>query len=304
MTISQLEYFLAVANHGSFSIAAEYCFVTQPSLSTQIGNLEDEVGMILLDRTSKPIVPTEAGRVLLEQAREAVAAFYGTKEKLNCLKGEISGKLRLGVIPTVSPYLMPCFVLEFLKRYPKVSIDIRDMFTADLIEALSRDTIDIAILSGGIDVKIRETALFNDKLYVYVSPKNELYHQESVLIPEIDVRRLLILSEGNCLRNQILTLCKARKKMKFPYNFVTGSLETLMHMVDASDTMTIIPGMAIEYIPEEKRKQIKPFGQVDAHRTITMAVGRTYARESLIQAVRESIMVAAARYEVMNMLFS
>jgi LysR family hydrogen peroxide-inducible transcriptional activator len=304
MTITQLEYFLAVVNYGSFSIAAEHCFVTQPSLSTQIGHLEDEVGMILLVRGSKPIVPTEAGRVLLEQAQEAVSAFYATKEKLNELKGNLSGKLRLGVIPTVSPYLMPWLVLELLKRYPEVTIEIRDMFTADLIDALNRDTIDVAILSGGIDMKIRETELFKDKLYVYVSPKNKLYGKESVLVQEIDIRELLILSEGNCLRNQILTLCKARKKINLAYDFINGSLETLMHMVDASSCLTIIPGMAIEYIPEEKRKQIKPFGQVDAHRMITLAVGRTYAREALVKAIRESILAAAGRYELQNMLFS
>jgi LysR family hydrogen peroxide-inducible transcriptional activator len=305
MTIIQLEYFLAVVNHGSFSAAAEYCFVTQPSLSMQIGNLEDELGVILLDRSKKPIVPTEAGRVVLEQARQAITAFYATKQKVNDLKGEVVGKLRLGVIPTVSPYLMPWFIAEFIKRYPDVELDIRDMFTADLIDALNRDTIDIAILSGGIDMKIREMPLFNDKLYVYVSPKNKLYNQDSVLIREIDVRQLLILSEGNCLRNQILTLCKARKKIKLAYNFANSSLETLMHTVDCgSGDLTIIPGMAIEYIPEEKRKQIKPFGEVDAHRKITMAAGRTYAKASLVEAVRETVLVVAKRYEVQNMLLS
>ncbi len=304
MTIIQLEYFLAVVNHGSFSKAAEYCFVTQPSLSMQIGHLEDELGVVLFDRSSKPVAPTEAGQVFLQQARKAVSAFYGTKEKVNEMKGDISGRLRLGVIPTVSPYLMPWFITEFIKRYPNVELDIRDMFTADLIEALNRDTIDVGILSGGIDMKIRETPLFDDKLYLYVSPKNKLFAKESVLIREIDVRQLLILSEGNCLRNQILTLCKARKKIKLAYNFANCSLETLMHTVDATAMLTIIPGMAIEYIPEQKRNQIKPFGQVDAKRSITMAVGRTYARDSLVQAVRESVLAAAQRYDVLNMLFS
>ena len=304
MTIIQLEYFLAVVNHGSFSKAAEYCFVTQPSLSMQIGHLEDELGVVLFDRSSKPIAPTEAGQVFLQQARKAVSAFYGTKEKVNEMKGDISGRLRLGVIPTVSPYLMPWFIPEFIKRYPNVELDIRDMFTADLIEALNRDTVDAAILSGGIDMKIRETPLFDDKLYLYVSPKNKLFAKESVLIREIDVRQLLILSEGNCLRNQILTLCKARKKIKLAYNFANCSLETLMHTVDTTSMLTIIPGMAIEYIPEQKRNQIKPFGQVDAKRSITMAVGRTYARNSLVQAVRESVLAAAQRYDVLNMLFS
>jgi LysR family hydrogen peroxide-inducible transcriptional activator len=200
---------------------------------------------------------------------------------------------------------MPSFIPEFIKRYPDVEIDIRDMFTADLIDGLNRDTVDIAILSGGIDMKIRETPLFHDKLFVYVSPKNKLYKQDSVLIKEINVRELLILSEGNCLRNQILTLCQARRNIKLAYNFANCSLETLMHTVDCSSGVTIIPGMAIEYIPEDKRGQIKPFGGgVDAHREITMAVGRTYAKNSMVQAVKESVMAVAAKYDVMNMLYS
>jgi LysR family hydrogen peroxide-inducible transcriptional activator len=305
MTIVQLEYFLSVVNHGSFSTAAEHSFVTQPSLSMQISNLEDELGAILLDRSKKPIVPTETGRLVVEQARRAVAEFYATREKVNDLKGEVAGRLRLGVIPTVTPYMMPHFIPEFLKRHPGVEIDIRDLYTPDMLEALNHDTIDVAILSGGIDVKIRETPLFNDKLFVYVSPRNKLYKQESVLIREIDVRELLILSEGNCLRNQILTLCEARRNIKLAYNFANCSLETLMHTVDCSSGVTIIPGMAIEYIPEEKRGQIKPFGGgVDAHRKITMAVGRTYAKNSMVQAVRESVMAVAAKYEVMNMMMS
>lgn len=304
MTITQLEYFMAVVNHGSFSTAAEYCFVTQPSLSMQIAHLEDELGVTLLDRNSRPLVPTEVGQLVLEQARKAVVAFYRTRELVNDIKGDVAGKLKLGVIPTVSPYLMPLFLPEFMKRYPDVELEIREMFTADIIDALNRDTIDVAILSGGIDMKIRETVLFEDKLYVYVSPKNPLYNKKSILIQDINVRQLLLLSEGNCLRNQALTLCKARKKIKLPYDFMDGSLETLMHTVDASAALTIIPGMAIGYIPEERRQQIKPFGKVHAHRNITMAAGRTFARDSLVEAVRESAIAAAERFEVMNMLFS
>jgi LysR family hydrogen peroxide-inducible transcriptional activator len=304
MTITQLEYFLAVVNHGSFSTAAEHSFVTQPTLSMQIGSLEDELGVILLNRSSKPIVPTEAGKAVLEQARKAVAAFRGTKEKVNEIKGGIDGRLRLGVIPTISPYLIPGFIPEFLKRYPKVKLEIRDMFTADIVDALNRDAIDVAILSGGIDMKIRETPLFNDKLFVYVSPKNKLYKQTSVLISEINVRELLILSEGNCLRNQVLTLCKAHKKLKPAYTFANCSLETLMHTVDCSAGVTIIPGMAIEYIREDKRGQIKPFGEVDAHRKITMAASRTYAKDALVEAVRESVLAVAGRYDMLNMLYS
>ena len=294
MTIIQLEYLLAVANHGNFSTAAENCFVTQPTLSMQIQNLEDELGVTLLDRNSKPIVPTDAGLEVLEQAKEAIAAFYAIKERLNNLKGELTGKLRLGVIPTISPFLMPKFVPEFVKRCPEVDLDVHDMFTADITDALSRDMIDIAILSGGYQIKIKETKLFKDKLYFYVSPKNKLYERSEILMEDVDVKQLLVLSEGNCLRNQVLKLlCLEKQKIKSPYNFANCSLETLMNMVDATSALTIIPGMAIDFIPEGKRKQIKPFSQVNAHRKISMAVRHTYVKESLINAVKESVMAVS-----------
>jgi LysR family hydrogen peroxide-inducible transcriptional activator len=212
------------------------------------------------------------------------------------MKGELSGRLRLGVIPTISPYLMPGFVTRFVKKYPDVRLDIYDMHTSDIVDALSRDMIDIAILSGGqSEVKIRETELFDDKLYVYVSPENELYGRRDILVEDIDVRRLLLLSEGNCLRNQVLKLCKARKKIDAPFNFINGSLENLMRTVDRTSGVTIIPWMAVGHIPEARRGQIKPFDKIHARalRTITMAVAPTYAREALVEAVRESVMAVA-----------
>jgi len=305
MTIIQLEYFLAVVNHGSFSTAAKYCFVTQPSLSTQISNLEEELGVTLLDRNSKPIVPTDVGRIVLEQAKEAIAAFYGTKEKVNDIKGELSGKLRLGVIPTISPYLMPKLVPEFVKRCPKVELEIRDMFTMDIIDALGRDIVDVAILSGGYQIKIQEINLFEDKLYFYVSPKNELFERKKINIEDVNVRELLMLSEGNCLRHQVLKLmCKPKKYSKSLYNFANCSLETLMNTVDSTAAITVIPGMAINFIPQEKHKQIKPFAKVHAHRKVTMAVGHTYVKESLVNAVRESAMAAAEEFAVASFLRS
>jgi len=294
MTISQLEYLLAVANYGSFSTAAEHCFVTQPLLSTQISNLEDELGVLLLDRSCKPIAPTETGAIVLEQVKEAIAAFYGVKERVNNLRGDLSGRLRLGIIPTISPFLIPKFIPEFIKRCPNVELDIRDMFTADIVDALHRDLIDIAILSGGYQIKIEETKLFNDRLYFYVSPKNELYKRNSIATEEVDVKDLFMLSEGNCLRNQVLKLmCLAKKKVRSPYTFANCSLETLMHMVDATSGLTVIPGMAIDYIPEEKRKQIRPFTKVNAHRKISMAVGHTYVKEALVNTVKESVLAVS-----------
>jgi len=305
MTISQLEYFLAIANHGSFSAAAKHCFVSQPSLSMQMSNLEDELGVILLDRTQKPIVPTETGLIVLEQAKEAVASFYSTKERVNELKDELSGVLRLGIIPTVSPYLLPKLIPEFLKNYPRVELNVRDMMPPDMINAFECDMIDVAIFSSGIPIKIKEIKLFDDKLYLYVSPKHELYSRSKISLDEVDTKQLLILSEGNTANNKDLRqLYLENQKAKPRYNLANSSLETMLHVVDTTSGITIIPGIAIDFIPEEKRKHVRPFAKINAYRKIVMAVRRTYIKETLVNALKESIITVSKDYALMNLLYS
>ena len=291
MTIVQLEYFLAVANHGSLATAAEHCFVTPGALSMQITNLEHDLGVILLDRSKKPIVPTETGEIFLEQAKKALVEFYKSRDKINDIKGSLSGELRIGVINTVSPYLMPVFIPRFIKKCPDVKLRIYDMDNADIIDALAGDKVDIAILAGGeSEVKILETDLFDDKLYMYVSPENELFGRREVFIENIDVEKLLILPEGNCLRNHALRLCEARREVDTQFDFMNGSLENLMYTVDRTSYTTVIPGMAIRSIPENKRDRIIPFGGVDAKRKIAMAIAPTYVRESIVNLVKETVM--------------
>ncbi len=148
MTIIQLEYLLAVANCGSFSLAAQHCFVTQPSLSMQVKALEEELGVVLLDRSKKPVIPTEAGEAVLERARETLRAYNSIREAVAELRGETAGRLRLGVIPTIAPYLLHKFLPAFVRDYPKVELEISEMVTADIVEALRRDRIDAALVAG------------------------------------------------------------------------------------------------------------------------------------------------------------
>ena len=294
MTIIQLEYLLAVANHGSFSLAAENCFVTQPSLSMQIRNLEDELGVILLDRSKKPVIPTEAGNVVIRQARETMKSFKMIKEAVLDLQGDISGVLRLGVIPTIAPYLLHRFVPGFLKKYPKVELQIREMVTEDIVSALNRDMLDAAILAGGTTPsEIMEEELFNDRFYVYVSTTHPLYERKNIRIEDIDVRHLLLLSEGNCLRDQVMELCQARKSIPSQYVFESGSLETLMRIVDNTSNMTVIPEMVVDFIPEERQAQVKTMAKGAVSRKITIGVRRTYVKRSLIKVLKEAIVASA-----------
>lgn len=295
MTIIQLEYLLAVANYGSFSLAAEKCFVTQPSLSMQVKNLEEELGVIVLDRSKKPVLPTDAGLAVIRQAKEAVQAFAMVREVVSDLQNEISGTLRLGVIPTIAPYLLHRFIPDFVRKCPKVELQIREMMTGNIIRALDRDMLDAAIMAGGTSPEgIREEELFNDRFFAYVSTDHPLCQRSNIRIEDIDVRHLLPLSEGNCLRDQVIELCQAQKNIARQYSFESGSLETLMRIVDNTPNLiTIIPEMVADYIDEKHRPQVKTLAKGAASRKITIAVRRTYVKRSLIDALKESVMNVA-----------
>lgn len=297
MTIIQLEYLLAVANCGSFSAAAEKCFVTQPSLSMQIKNLEEELGIVLLDRTRKPVVPTNAGEAVLRQARETVKAFEAIREIVANLKNDVSGTLRLGIIPTIAPYLLYRLIPDFTKKYPKVDLIIREMKSRDIIHALRHDMLDAAIMSGGtIPDDIQEEDLFNDRFFVYVSPDHPLRQRNNIRIEDIDPRRMLLLSEGNCLRDQILELCLPRKNTTRQYAFDCNSIETLMRIVDSTpNSFTVVPEMVTEFIEERHRSQLKTLAKGAVSRKISIAVRRTYAKSSLIAALKESILTVAGK---------
>ena len=298
MTIIQLEYLLAVANCGSFSQAAEHCFVTQPSLSMQVKALEEELGVVLLDRSKKPVIPTEAGEVVIGKARETLKAYNCIREAVSELKGETAGKLRLGVIPTIAPYLLHKFIPAFVRDYPKVELEISEMITSDIVDAMKHDRIDAALVaSGTCGEGITEQELFSDRFYAYVSPENPLFERSNIRIEDIDLKDLVILSPGNCMRDQIIELCQARRSMPSHYTFESGSLDTLMRIVDCTSCLTIVPEMAVEYIPADRRDRLKTIAKGATSRKIAVAVRRTYVKNSIIRALTDTILanVPAAR---------
>lgn len=296
MTIIQLEYLLAVANCGSFSLAAEHCFVTQPSLSMQIKSLEEELGVVLLDRSKKPVIPTEAGEVVLAEIRETLRAYDHIREAVAELKGETSGRLRLGVIPTIAPYLLHKFIPDFVRDYPKVELEIAEMVTADIVDALRRDRIDAALVAGGTcDEGIQEHELFDDRFHLYVSRENPLFERTNVRIEDIDLKELVLLSPGHCMRDQIIELCQAKREVPSHYTFESGSLDTLMRIVDYTHCVTIIPEMAVEYIPAEHRCQVKTLAKGATSRKIAVAVRRTYVKSSIIKALIDTILSKVSR---------
>ena len=283
MTIVQLEYLLAVVNFGSFSLAAERSFVTQPSLSMQIKNLEEELGVVLLDRSKKPVILTQAGEVVAERARDVVKMFNSVYEDVAVLKGTVSGVLRLGVIPTVAPYLLPRMVQDFAGRCPDVHLEIKEMITPQIVRAMEHDEIDAAILAGGTCPEgITEDCIFDDRFYAYLSPGHRLFEH-------LDLKEMLLLSEGHCFRDQILDLCPSKGGAHASYYFESGSLETLMRIVDNTEFMTIIPEMAVPYVPQEHAAQVKPLAKGAVSRKIAVAVRRTYVKDSIVKVLKESV---------------
>ena len=207
------------------------------------------------------------------------------------MRGDTAGKMRLGVIPTIAPYLLHKFIPTFVKEYPKVELEIHEMVTADIIEALKRDRIDAALVaSGTCGEGITEHDLFSDHFYAYVSPSHPLFERSNIRIEDIDFKDLILLSRGNCMRDQIFELCQAAHEIPSHFYFESGSLDTLMRMVDCTTCMTIIPEMALEFIPLSRRNRVKTIAKSATSRRVALAVSRTYVKQSIVEALRQTIL--------------
>ena len=216
----------------------------------------------------------------------SLSAYNSIREAVAELRGETAGRLRLGVIPTIAPYLLHKFLPAFVRDYPKVELEISEMVTADIVEALRRDRIDAALVAGGTCGEgIAEQELFSDRFFAYVSPDNPLYERSNIRIEDIDLRELVILSPGNCMRDQVIELCQAKRGVPSHFTFESGSLDTLMRIVDCTSCLTIIPEMAVEYIPAERRDRVRPLAKGATSRRIAVAVRRTYVKNSIIRAL-------------------
>lgn len=289
MTIIQLEYLLAVANHGSFSAAAEHCFVTQPTLSLQIKNLEAELGVVLLDRTKQPVVPTEQGMEVLENARAATMAFNHVREAVSAARGEVSGTLSVGVVPTVAPLLLPHFVPQFRQNYPRVNLVVREMKTANIVHEMMRDALDCAIVSAGsCPESIGEQELFDDQFFAYIAPDNRLFGRTNIRVEDIDVSDVVLMAPGHCLREQVQELFSGGR-WRAAEEFECQSLETLMRAVDGTPFLTIIPRLAVAQLPADRLPQVAQLAKGNLGRKIVLATRRIHVKGHMIEALRETL---------------
>lgn len=295
MTLTQLEYIVAVDTHRHFAEAAQHCFVTQPTLSMQVQKLEEELGVKIFDRSKQPVLPTEAGSEIIEQARRVLAERDTLTEMIASRKGIVNGELKIGVIPTLAPYLLPLFVPAFTRKYPNVKLVIIELTTAMIITRLREGKIDAGILVTPLNEQgIKEDILFYEELLAYVSKNNTAYKKHYVLAKDIDPNKLWLLEEGHCFRSQIINLCELRKTGKESSNFEyeAGSLETLRRMVDLNDGITILPELATQDMTAHQLKNLRHFKVPAPVREVSIVTHRDFVKRKLVSILKETILNA------------
>lgn len=295
MTFVQLEYIVAVDSYRHFATAAGHCFVTQPTLSMQVQKLEEELGLKIFDRSKQPVIPTEAGREVIEQARKILGEKHVISEIVQEKKGVLSGELRMGIIPTLAPYLLPLFIQSFTRKYPQIKLVVNELTTETLVARLREGRIDVGILVTPLQESgIREQVLFYEELLVYVSRKNAAYKKAYMLTQDIDPNKLWLLEEGHCFRSQIVRLCELRKASRegSHFDYEAGSLETLRRMVELNDGITILPELAAMDLTVKQRQLIRHFKKPTPMREVSLVVHRDFVKQRLVQALQQEILLS------------
>jgi LysR family transcriptional regulator, hydrogen peroxide-inducible genes activator len=293
MTFTQLEYLVALDTYRHFATAAENCYVTQPTLSMQVQKLEDELGIKIFDRSKQPVVPTEIGEAVIKQARVMLREALKTKEMVDEHKGTVAGEMRVGIIPTLAPYLLPLFLENFIQKYPQVKLKIVELTTANLISKLNKDLIDVGIVVTPLqDERIFEQPLFYEEFVAYVSESEVAYKKEYILSEDIDFDRLWLLEEGHCIRGQILNICELRKQNAHQRNFEyeSGSIETLKRMVEHYGGVTILPELSLRDLSAKQRQQIRRFQTPTPVREVSLVTLRHHLKRGPIEAMKAEIL--------------
>ncbi len=291
-SLVQLEYIIALDTYGNFKIASEHCFVTQPTLSMQVKKMEEELGVVLFDRSKHPVVATDIGRVVIAQARTIIFERDKLAEMVDIHQNEIQGELHLGVIPSISPYLLPLFIVELHQKYPRLSIHIHEMVTEELITALRKEILDVAILVTPVNFRqIVTHPIYYEDIALYVSPDHPFYSKDSVPITALKGEDMWTLREGHCFRSQSLNLCQGHqgKSDNRRFSFETSSIETLIKMVDLQGGYTLIPEMVISNISPEKRDQVKWISGEAQMREVSIATFRNFAKQRLVKVLEKTI---------------
>lgn len=310
MTLTQLNYILAVDRCRNFAQAARECFVTQPTLSMQIQKLEDYLQIIVFDRSKSPVEPTPMGIKVLQYARKVMHGAQELEELSKSLRGEISGEFILAVIPTLAPSILPLFIQDFVKSYPKVELRIYEHQTEEIIRLLKDGKIDGAILAAPLEEKeLVEEHLFYEPFKMFFSPKHPLLKKKTVDEKDLDIREAWLLREGHCLRTQALQLCQFDKLGHNRHlHFEAGSLETLVNMVKSTYGFTVLPHLTAINLSHDDQELLRDFKNHLPVRNVCFVTGPLSMKKSIEKALIEVVIAnvpkelkkASSKKEVMS----
>lgn len=291
MTLVQLEYIVALDTWRHFVLASEKCFVTQPTLSMQIQKLEEELGVKIFDRTKQPVIPTEIGVRIIAQVRIVLREAAVIKQVIDEHKDTMAGEIRIGIIPTLAPFLLPSLFKNVREKFPQVNLIVKEIITEDVVHELKNNRLDCGIVVTPLrDSSINEDILFYEELFVYVSKKNALIDKKYVLPSEIDPNQLWLLEEGHCFRSQILNLCELRKHSDLHFKYETGNIETLKRMVDKSDGITILPELAVMEFSQAQMKLVKRLKEPSPVREVSLVTHRNHLKTKLINILKHEVL--------------
>lgn len=292
VTLIQLEYIVAVDTYRHFATAAEKCFVTQPTLSMQIKKLEEHLDLIIFDRTKQPVVPTLLGEKVIEQARLVLLESSRINQIIQNEKEDLTGEIRIGVIPTISPYLLPRFTGALKAKYPNVKIKVEELITERIEERLKKDLLDVGIVVTPLHNQgIIEHPLYYEEMLVYSNEKHQLASQPIIDIKDIATPEIWLLSDGHCFRHQVINLCDIQsfQSDSLPFEFEGGNLDTLMRIIDKEGGYTLIPELSGLELQEDKTKQIRKFHDTTPLREVALVYTRKFAKTKLIESLAETI---------------
>ena len=291
MTITQLKYVLAVAEHKNFTLAAEKCFVTQPTLSMQIQKIEDELSILIFDRSKKPIQLTDIGQKIVSQAKNIVNEADRIQDIVEQQKGFIGGEFRLGIIPTIMPTLLPMFLNNFIKKYPKVKLIIEELNTDEIIAKLDNGTLDAAIASTPLmEEKIKEIVLYFEPFVAYIPENHHNYNKKEIEVSDLNIDEVLLLQDGHCFRDGILNLCKNGIKTEINhFQIQSGSFETLIKLADEGLGITLLPYLHTLDLNEKNQAKLKQFKDPKPAREVSLIYPKSELKIQIIDALRNTI---------------
>ena len=290
MTLQQLEYVMAVFRFRHFAKAAEYCGVTQPTLSSMVQKLEDELGLKIFDRKSQPIAPTPTGRLVVEQAWKVLLRARKLKETVEEEKHSLLRTFTIGILPTIAPYLIPRFFPQLMNKYPDMDVRIVEMKTEDLKRALVRGDVDAGILAQleGLD-EFDSLPLFYEQFFAYVADGDPLFSKESIKTADLTGEYLWLLDEGHCFRDQLVKFCHLKAASAAKKAYTLGSIETFMRIVESGKGITFIPELAVHQLDETHKRLVRPFAIPVPTREIVMITGKNFIRKTLRSLLVEEI---------------